>query len=103
MSALSSCPGAEVLRRFVLGRLPEPEILVVEQHLVGCDRCLATVDNLAPEDALVKALGPWAAEDVAGGKVGELIERLRAAGPGLTETASPAGRHATPGGGQSAL
>src|SRR5262249_24123457 len=76
---------------------------VVEQHLAGCETCLATVDNLAPEDAFVKALGPWAAEDVAGERVGALIEQLRAAGPGLPETTNPANHHDTPSGGQPAL
>jgi eukaryotic-like serine/threonine-protein kinase len=103
MSALSPCPGAEVLRRFVLGQLPEPEITVVQQHLAGCGRCLATVDDLQPEDAFVRALGPWAVGDTAEARVGELIEQLRAAGPGLMETTSPADRHDTPGGGQPAL
>jgi serine/threonine protein kinase len=103
MSGLSPCPGANVLHRFVLGQLPEPEILVVEQHLAVCETCLATVDNLAPEDAFLKALGPWAAEDVAGERLGALIEQLRAAGPGLPETTSPAGRHDTPSGGPAPL
>jgi serine/threonine protein kinase len=98
MAAVSLCPGEEVLRRFVLGQLPEPEITVMQQHLAECGSCLATVDNLSPEDAFVKALGPWAAGDTDGDKVRELIERLRAAVPALTETASPEDRPDTPGG-----
>jgi tRNA A-37 threonylcarbamoyl transferase component Bud32 len=103
MSALSPCPAAEVLRRFVLGQLPEPEITAVQQHLADCDRCLATVDDLQPEDAFVRALGLWAAGDSAEASVGELIERLRAAGPALMETTGAADRHDTPSAGQSML
>jgi hypothetical protein len=98
MAAVSPCPGVEVLRRFGLGKLTESEIAGVQQHLAGCACCLETMDGLREEDALVRAVGPWAVGEADEGEVGDLIARLRDAVPAMMDTGSPDAVLDTPGG-----
>jgi hypothetical protein len=48
-------PGAETLRRFVLGRLDRAAMARVEGHLRGCRRC-ADVAMQVPDDGFVNLL-----------------------------------------------
>jgi tRNA A-37 threonylcarbamoyl transferase component Bud32 len=52
------CPATEVLRKFSIGGLPEPDRESVEQHIQGCETCLSALETLDQTgDELVASLG----------------------------------------------
>src|SRR5262245_51360224 len=53
MERTPPCPDREVLQRYLLGQVSEPEARALERHLAGCRHCLDTVAALQPEDALI--------------------------------------------------
>jgi WD40 repeat protein/serine/threonine protein kinase len=76
MSVDAVCADREQLSRYVSGTLPEPEARLLEEHVLGCDRCGRQLNELAACDTLCEAMRaiptlPEAAE-MAG-----LLEQLR--------------------------
>jgi serine/threonine protein kinase len=59
---IASCPGADELSAFDLGKLPEDRLQAVAEHLAGCARCQTTLRALEPQvDTLVAGLRQGAA------------------------------------------
>jgi WD40 repeat protein len=82
MSPTSPCPDGDVLRRLVLGQLPEDEARPLEEHLARCDRCALALQGLGAEDSLVKELQDARAAALPGGTVIDaLVQRLSALQP----------------------
>jgi WD40 repeat protein/serine/threonine protein kinase len=74
------CPDVEDLRGLMLGVIADSQAESLEQHLLLCDRCDQTVDQLWAEDTLVTAMRGQAtlAEELEEEVVAGLIERLQA-------------------------
>ncbi|MCI0458636.1 MAG: protein kinase [Gemmataceae bacterium] len=80
MSRDDPCPSIHALHQLLLGRIPDPEAVPLEEHLESCDRCLQTLHGLPPGDPLVLALerGRTIATQMPDGPMVEgLMERLR--------------------------
>jgi eukaryotic-like serine/threonine-protein kinase len=56
MLALAICPGDSHLEDFLLGKLEEPEIDAVQQHVAVCALCCSRIDTLDLRDALVEVM-----------------------------------------------
>jgi tetratricopeptide (TPR) repeat protein len=78
MPGSTSCIPVELLHQFALGRVPEPELERLEQHLAQCKVCLQTLENLQTHDELLENLAQAPAVLRAQGTVVEdLKQRLR--------------------------
>ncbi len=78
MANVVPCPDAGSLQRFLLGDLGQAEEDQVAQHVEGCARCLAVLQQLKGEDDFVAALrapGPGFAAD-RDERLNELIDRV---------------------------
>jgi eukaryotic-like serine/threonine-protein kinase len=87
------CPDAMTLKRLLLGQLPAGDAEFLSRHLEECDRCVAAVQTLRPEDTFTEAAravdrdaGAVDAQvDVDAGVIDGLVERfsemLTSAGP----------------------
>ena len=55
--AKSNCPSEQVLSDYLLGKLYEGELQLLDQHLAECSDCLSTVHALeAHSDTLIADL-----------------------------------------------
>jgi WD40 repeat protein len=52
----SYCPDVEVLQRFVLGDVSDPEIAELERHLAQCPACVDALQTIHVEDTLIEAM-----------------------------------------------
>src|SRR6056297_2387302 len=57
MMTATSCPSAEQLREFSLGRLPEPQSDELFEHLRNCETCKSELETVSDEeDSLIASL-----------------------------------------------
>jgi anti-sigma factor RsiW len=68
LTASTPCPERIELERVLLGLLPETQAEQLEQHVLECPRCVATMVEMGAGDTLVEAMraGPAAAAEMAG-------------------------------------
>jgi serine/threonine-protein kinase len=87
MTRPSPCPDLVDLKRLALGQIFDPEASVVEEHILGCERCGAAFARLREADTLVEAMRahPPRFEQGDRDQVEHLIERFKVLGPGSTE------------------
>jgi WD40 repeat protein/serine/threonine protein kinase len=104
MALKSSCPDADCLQRVALGLLSGPEVEQLEQHLLGCERCVRALEAMNPTDPVLVAVRNqnWTARHEEGDVIDRLIARLETglATPGedlTTPDPSPAGPPPVPG------
>jgi tetratricopeptide (TPR) repeat protein len=95
MSAFSPCPDRNELHDFVLGLMPAERAEEVVRHLARCPDCLAFVDALPAEDALVEAV-QQGLRQTEGPFVDEPDERLLARLCALTPPRTALAGSATP-------
>jgi serine/threonine protein kinase len=92
MPPIAACPQPDLLQQLVTGQLPPPDASRIEQHVVTCDDCARTLDQLANSDTLAEGLRALAASPVRIDPEAEaLIARLRE-GRSRIEAAAPASR-----------
>ena len=41
MPVTTSCPNAGILRRLLLGDLSPSDLAMLDEHVLGCDRCVS--------------------------------------------------------------
>jgi serine/threonine protein kinase len=87
MAPTSPCPDETALRRLALGQLADEEAAPLEEHLAGCDRCVAALQALPAGDSLVRGLQE--ARDAAPLPEEERIERLARRLQGMRPDAGP--------------
>jgi hypothetical protein len=77
MPTVTACPPAGVLEEFLLGRLAEEEQEQLAQHVLCCPGCVARMNTVRAEDALVESMRGGQPADPDGDSVTHLIRRLR--------------------------
>ncbi len=76
MIQATSCPSSPILHRLLLGQNAEKDSISLVEHLLACEKCLQTLQTLAPEDTLIPAL-QQGNQFAAPAPPGELLEKLR--------------------------
>ena len=54
--AVISCPPPKTLKSLLSGKLTGPESVQLEEHLLGCDQCLAIARTIPASDELTAAI-----------------------------------------------
>jgi len=77
MAAVSLCPDAQMLQRFLLGQNSADEADTLEQHLEQCERCLSVLHTLAGRDSVVEAIRSQSGAEADNPAIRGLAERLK--------------------------
>jgi hypothetical protein len=80
MARAPSCPDPRRLQRLLLGALPEPAAVALEQHVESCPLCGQALDALREEDVLVRTIRASACSlpDTDRDAVTDLIRQVKA-------------------------
>jgi TolB-like protein len=93
MNRSTPCPDVQDLQRFSLGQDDEAEGGRIEDHLCGCLRCVATLEQLDASDEFLKAAracNPLSDPPLPTVRLENLMERLKALGKPTTSPSSTA-------------
>src|SRR4051812_19993280 len=79
MNEKLSCPPSPLLADFMNGKVVDPDLSAVAQHLEECSKCQAAALTLGPSDTLVDSLRGDAplADEIAHAVPRSLVERLK--------------------------
>jgi eukaryotic-like serine/threonine-protein kinase len=81
------CPEPDLLEQLLLGRLDEPQIDALAEHLSQCGHCAEAAERVRPMDELIEAAraGANAPEDPERATIDGLVEHLSSLTPAATE------------------